>query len=118
MMAKRGRPIKEISQTEFEKLCMLQCTESEISSWFDVNNDTLRKWCQKNYKMNFSDIFSIKRDKGRISLRRSQFHLAEKSAAMAIFLGKQYLGQKDEVKDGSAPDNEIRVVFDFADKPE
>ena len=33
--------------------------------------------------------------KGRTSLRRYQFKLAEKNAAMAIFLGKNYLGQKD-----------------------
>ena len=30
-----------------------------------------------------------------MSLRRNQFKLAEKSAAMAIFLGKNYLGQTD-----------------------
>ena len=33
---------------------------------------------------------------GFISLRRKQFELAEKSPAMAIFLGKQYLGQTDK----------------------
>ena len=30
-----------------------------------------------------------------MSLRRSQFRLAENNATMAIWLGKQYLGQKD-----------------------
>ena len=45
--------------------------------------------------MTFSEVFAIKRQKGRASLRRGQFRLAEKNAAMAIFLGKQYLGQKD-----------------------
>ena len=28
-------------------------------------------------------------------MRRAQFRLAQKNAAMAIFLGKQWLGQKD-----------------------
>jgi len=92
---KGGRPAKQIDQAEFEKLCALQCTENEICSWFECCPDTLGKWCRKNYRMGFSDIFSIKREKGRISLRRAQYQLAEKSAAMAIFLGKQYLGQKD-----------------------
>lgn len=45
--------------------------------------------------MGFSEIFAIKRSDGKISLRRSQFALAKKNAAMAIFLGKQYLGQSD-----------------------
>ena len=40
-------------------------------------------------------------------MRRSQFKLAEKNAAMAIFLGKQYLGQKDEpdINLASVPDD-------------
>ena len=33
-----------------------------------------------------------------MSLRRIQYKLAEKNTAMAIFLGKQYLGQRDNVE--------------------
>lgn len=44
----------------------------------------------------------------KIRLRRNQLKLSEKSAAMAIFLGKQYLGQTDEynfgTKDGMLAD--------------
>ena len=32
-----------------------------------------------------------------MSLRRLQFRMAEKSPAMAIWLGKQYLGQTDKI---------------------
>ena len=96
-MARTGRPRKEINQTEFEKLCMLQCTQNEICAWFDISDKTLFSWCQRTYKMTFSDIFAIKKEKGKISLRRTQWQLAEKSPAMAIFLGKQHLGQKDDV---------------------
>jgi len=32
---------------------------------------------------------------GKISLRRAQFELAKKSTPMAIFLGKNYLHQRD-----------------------
>lgn len=41
--------------------------------------------------------FAEKRKTGKISLRRMQWRLAEKNATMAIFLGKQYLGQRDNV---------------------
>lgn len=34
--------------------------------------------------------------RGNVSLRRMQWKLAEKSPAMAIFLGKNFLGQRDE----------------------
>ncbi len=98
-MAKMGRPRKEINKTEFEKLCFLQCTRSEFCTWFDVNEDTLNKWCKENYDgKTFSAVFKEKRENGLISLRRTQFQLAEKSPAMAIFLGKNLLGQTDKVE--------------------
>mgnify|MGYP006945375308 CR=1 FL=1 len=92
-----GRPQKEIDQTQFEKLCGLQCTLEEICGWFDVTDKTLDGWCMRTYGKHFSEVFSKKREAGKISLRRSQWRLAEKSAAMVIFLGKNYLGQSDHV---------------------
>lgn len=93
-----GRPKKEIDKIEFEKLCGLQCTKAEICDWFSVTDKTLESWCKRTYKKGFSEIFSEKRSKGKISLRRTQFKLAEKSPAMAIFLGKNYLGQSDKIQ--------------------
>ena len=55
----------------------------------------MNAWCRKTYGTTFSDIFKQKREIGKISLRRKQWKLAEKNATMAIFLGKQYLGQRD-----------------------
>lgn len=92
-----ARPRKEIDQKQFENLCGLQCTLEEICGWFDVCSDTLETWCKRTYKRSFSEVFTQKRGVGKISLRRSQWRLAEKSASMAIFLGKQYLGQRDNV---------------------
>lgn len=98
---KIGRPLKNISKAEFEKLCALQCTREEICSFFDVSEKTLDGWCKRNYKdeegneMTFSLVFAQKRGLGRISLRRNQFQLAKKNAAMAIFLGKNFLGQSE-----------------------
>ena len=98
-MAQMGRPRKHIDKTEFEKLCFLQCTEREFCSWFDVSDETLNKWCKENYDgRTFLDVFKEKRENGLISLRRTQFQLAEKSPAMAIFLGKNLLGQTDKVE--------------------
>lgn len=90
-----GRPKKEIDREEFEKLCGIMCTEEEICCWFDVTDKTLTRWCKETYGESFSEVYAKKREKGKISLRRSQFRLAEKNATMAIFLGKNYLGQRD-----------------------
>lgn len=90
-----GRPLKDIKKEEFEKLCGLQCTKEEICSFFDVTDKTLESWCRRTYKIGFSEVFKQKRGKGKISLRRAQFELAKKNATMAIWLGKQYLDQKE-----------------------
>lgn len=95
---KGGRPKKKIDQEQFEKLCELQCTQEEICGWFDITDKTLNSWCKETYGVSFSEIYSKKRERGKISLRRAQFQLAQKSAAMAIFLGKNYLGQTDRIE--------------------
>ena len=95
---KGGRPKKIIDQEQFEKLCGFQCTQEEICSWFDVTDKTLTSWCKETYGESFSEVYNKKREKGKISLRRAQFQLATKSAAMAIFLGKNYLGQTDRIE--------------------
>lgn len=90
-----ARPLKEIDKKEFEKLCGLQCTKEEICGFFDVTDKTLESWCKRTYSRGFSDVFREKRGLGKISLRRYQFELAKKNANMGIWLGKQYLGQRD-----------------------
>lgn len=97
-MARRGPPKVEIDKKLFENLCAIQCTMEEILAVLDISDKTLSSWCQRTYGKKFSEIFKIKRQAGFISLRRKQFALAENSAAMAIFLGKNYLGQVDKDK--------------------
>ena len=94
-MALRGRKQKEIDKKQFEKLCSLQCTLEEICGFFDCSEDTIERWCKREYKANFAEVFRSKREIGKLSLRRSQFKMAESNPTMAIWLGKQYLGQKD-----------------------
>lgn len=97
-MVKGDTPAQNrIDKKVFENLCGLQCTLLEICDAFDVDDKTLNEWCKKNYGTTFSEVFKTKRGKGQISLRRMQWKLAEKNASMAIFLGKQYLGQKDVI---------------------
>ncbi len=94
-----ARPKKEIDKKQFENLCGLQCTKEEICAWFDITDKTLDAWCKRTYHQSFSVIFAQKRGKGKISLRRSQFRLAEKNANMAIWLGKQYLDQREPMEE-------------------
>ena len=93
-----GRPAKEIDKKTFENLCAIQCTKAECCAVLDVTDKVLEKWCKKIYGASFSEVFATKRNVGKVSLRRNQFRLAEKNVSMSIFLGKQYLGQKDYVE--------------------
>lgn len=90
-----ARPKKEIDKSSFEKLCGLHCTKAEICAFFDVTDKTLDKWCKRTYKESFSVVFKQKQDYGKISLRRSQWRMAENNPTMAIWLGKNLLGQTD-----------------------
>lgn len=91
-----GRPVTiEIDWKLFEQLCYIQCTQSEIASFFKIDEDSLRSHVQKNYGETYSECYKRFSNGGKSSLRRTQFRLAEKNTAMAIWLGKQYLGQSD-----------------------
>lgn len=98
-----GRPRKKIDRKDFESLLALQCTLEEVTAFFDhkldgCSADTIERWCKRTYKENFADVAAKKRDLGKISLRRAQFELAKKNGAVAIFLGKNYLGQSDKIQ--------------------
>jgi len=88
----------KIDKNQFENLCKMQCTETEIMSWFDVSKDTLIRWCKDNYNVDFATVYDQKKQGGRIALRRYQLQQAEKNPTMAIWLGKQYLNQRDNIE--------------------
>lgn len=108
-----GRPRINIDKKQFEKLCGLQCSVEEIAAFFNCSVDTVERWCMREYKASFADIFFIKRGEGKIALRRAQFELAKKSAAMAIWLGKQYLGQTDKENAAEDSGEAHTVIFEI-----
>ena len=91
-----GRPRKDIDKSNFEKLCGLFCTLDEIAGFFDCSEDTIERWCKREYKQSFAEISAKKRGLGKISLRRAGLELAKKNAAVHIFYCKNYLGMTDK----------------------
>lgn len=87
-----ARPKFQIDYDLVKKLAGIMCTQQEIAACLGCSVDTLTRDEQ------FCGIYKEAREEGKMSLRRMQWKLAEKSYAMAIFLGKQYLGQKDVVE--------------------
>lgn len=102
----KAHKMSTIDKQSFESLCALQCTQNEIAFFFRCSYRCIEEWVKETYKhddgtpMTFKEVFKILRSGGMISLRRKQFKLADKSAPMAIWLGRQILGQtenRDEV---------------------
>jgi len=87
-----GRPKFQINYETVKKLASIMCTEKEIASFLGCDERTLQR------DEEFCRIYKEGKETGKMSLRRMQWKLAERSYAMAIFLGKQYLGQKDIVE--------------------
>ena len=92
-----GRPKIELDWNEFDKLCLIQCTLEEIADWFECSVDTIERRCKEVKNLNFAEYFKKNSVGGKISLRRSQFKAAnEGNTTMLVWLGKQYLGQRDK----------------------
>lgn len=108
-----ARPVKEINKEQFESLCNLQCTIEEIAGFFKCNKDTINAWCKRTYDEGFSETYKKHSQNGKISLRRYQLRLAEKNASMAIWLGKQWLGQTDKQEVMFTENNRLQVMSDY-----
>jgi len=83
-----ARPKKyEIKEEEVIKLASYGCTNIEIADFFGCSPDLIEK--------SYSEFLTKGRADMKIRLRKMQFNLAEKSATMGIWLGKQILKQTD-----------------------
>lgn len=105
----KGRPRLKINETGcavITNLASIMCTDEEIAGCLGVTVDTLQN---KDNKKTFSECLLKGRENGKKSLRRIQFDIARKgNATMAIWLGKQYLGQNENEKQ-----QEDNLVDDF-----
>jgi hypothetical protein len=99
-MGRFGPAPVQINWEEFERLVSYQCTQEEIADFFGISVDTLDRACLRDRKARLADLWDKKKNLGRVKLKKIQFDLAEQgSAAMAIFLGKHLLGQRDDPDD-------------------
>ena len=90
-----GRRTVHIDLIELEKLAALQCTDEELASWFGVSPTTIAR---RRRSPEFADAIYRGRARGRISVRRAQMKLlASGNPTMAVWLGRQLLGQRDVI---------------------
>lgn len=110
--AKNINPDREV----LESACAFQATQKEVASWFGIGIETLSRRIKESYGITFEELFKEKRLFGKVSLRRAQFQVAmDGNPTMLIWLGKQYLGQKDKVHTSGAGSTSGTVKFYLPD---
>ena len=106
-----------IDRERFEKLCELQCEVEDIANYFDCEVEDLKEWVKDEYGEEYDVIYEKKSIKGKVQIREAQFKLAEKNVSMAIWLGRQYLGQTEDQSIVSAVDKsdiaDLRAKFNI-----
>ena len=106
-----GRPKIQIDKKTFEGLCFIQATKEEICAVFNVNEKTLTRWCKDTYQCGFYDILKVKSAGGKSSLRRAQWKSAQKgNVVMQIWLGKNWLDQRDKVENSISSNTEQSII--------
>jgi hypothetical protein len=92
----------DLDLDELEKLAAMRCTQDEVAGFFGVAVKTVQRRLKE---ARYAEVWERGSAKGRVSLRRAQFRVAEAgNAAMLIWLGKQWLGQRETPMD----DDEVR----------
>ena len=109
-----GRPKIILNLEELERLSRLNCTMPEISAYFDIPLRTLEdKFANE---VDVRKAIEKGRATGKLSLRRRQIQIMEETnnPTMAIWLGKQLLGQTDKQEIIQEINIEDRKVLDIS----
>lgn len=112
-----GRPIKLISKEGeifIAKMAGIMCTDEEIAAMMSDSHESISvdTLTNENNGATFAECKEKGQATGKASLRRNQFELSKTNATIAIFLGKNYLGQTDK-QDVKADIDGGSIVFNI-----
>lgn len=92
-----GRPPASISLALVERAASIGCTDDEIAAVLGIHRDTF--YARKANEPEIGEVIQRGRAGGKSTLRRLQWHGAKAgNPTMLIWLGKQMLGQRDNVE--------------------
>ena len=98
-MARPATARARIHKNELEKLMGFYPSEQEAADWFEVSISSLRRYIKVQFKCSFEQLRAKKFVRTKIAIKRAQIDKALKGDnSMLIWLGKQYLGQSDNVE--------------------
>lgn len=117
-----GRPKKNLTPKEWDSvkyMAMIHCTGEEIAGVMQVDYDTLNRNCHDKFGYGISEYIKKNQANGKMSLRRAQWKSAENgNVTMQIWLGKQWLGQKEqqEIVTNANDDETIKEMRKYFEK--
>ena len=109
-MARQRKRLTEEQWASVKYMCMIHCTGEEIAGVLGMDYDTLNKNCKEAWHMPISEYIKQNNTNGKMSLRRMQWKAAESgNISMMIWLGKQWLGQKENLDMNVTTDEQKEV---------
>ena len=114
-----GRPMKNLTAKDWasvDYMAMIHCTGEEIAGVLQMDYDTLNRNSKDQKGIPISEYIKEHQNGGKMSLRRAQWKSAENgNVTMQIWLGKQWLGQKEqsEVSISRNDDETIREMENY-----
>lgn len=109
-----SRPEKHIDWSMVDKLLQAHCPGTEIAASFDMHADTFYRRVNEEFGVGFTEYSQQKKKKGKNNLRLAQLKNAlEGNTSMQVWLGKNWLGQKDEPREEKEFDGNLSVLLDL-----
>lgn len=100
----------EINEAELQMLEQQFTPKSEIAKYFMCSESELDAFVKEVFGCGYQVFHDTMAARGRAVILQKQMVLADKNPNVAIFLGKQYCGQKEDVSDIPA----VRIVNDIS----
>jgi len=95
-----GHPFVKVDVDQLALLVKIGCTMDEIAEVLKVAKDTIER--------NYMPVVVAARKERNVAIRRKQYQLAmDGDRTMLVWLGKQWLGQTDQLQLGNNPDNPL-----------
>lgn len=101
-------PKKEVDYDAVLHWMDLGATQEEIAGSFRISVDTLSRRLKSKFDMTFAELKEKVCGSAKIALRRNQFNLSKTNATMGIWLGKNWLGQRDDPQGNESFNGELK----------
>lgn len=109
-----ARPEADIDWKKVDAYLQAHCNGTGIAGLLGISAETLYRACKRDHKIGFDEYSQQKKAEGKELLKAKQFETAMSgNVSMQIWLGKQYLGQRDKSDvEQSGTSTQINVIVD------